>query len=120
MVNCNIPTPHESTPISLSRVHDLDFLKSEASRLGIFPSRNNIRRVRRAYDIVENHTIRKIESIDVARIYEVGSQSRDLLHLVVANGYRRCTCEDARRRAPNSPGASIPSPSKSMRNGWRI
>ena len=99
MIDYSMPTPHESTPISLSRVHDLDFLKSEASRLGIFPSRNNIRRVRRAYDIVENHTIRKIESIDVARIYEVDSQSRDLVHLVVANGDRLCTCEDARRRS---------------------
>ena len=99
MTNCNIPALHESTPISPPRVYDLDFLKSEASRLGILPSRNNIRRVRRAYDIVENHTIRKIETAGAVRIYEVDSQSRDLLHLVVANGDRRCTCEDARRRS---------------------
>ena len=99
MPDYTIPALHESTPISPARVYDLDFLKSEASRLDIFPSRNNVRRVRRAYGIVDNHTIRKIESAGTVRVYEVDSQTRDLVHLIVANGDCRCTCEDARRRS---------------------
>ena len=100
MQHYSIPTLHESTPIfSPSKVYDLDFLKSEAAHLGILPSRANIRRIRRAHDIVENHRIRKIESAGTVRVYEVDSQTRDLVHLIVANGDLRCTCEDARRRA---------------------
>ena len=100
MIDYSIPTLHESTPIfhNPPRVFDLDFLKSEAVRLGILPTRDNIRRVRRAYDIVENHHIHKIDQFGTVRIYEVDSQSRDLVHLIVANGDRSCTCEDARRR----------------------
>ena len=101
MIDYSISTLHESTPIfpNPPRVYDLDFLKSEAVRLGILPSRENIRRARRAYDIVENHQIRKIDQFGTVRIYKVDSQSRDLVHLVVANGDCRCTCEDARRRS---------------------
>ena len=77
MIDYSISTLHESTPICPNppRVFDLDFLKSEAVRLGILPTRDNIRRVRRAYDIVDNHRIRKIESTGASRIYEVDSQT---------------------------------------------
>lgn len=102
MQHYSIPTLHESTPIlspSPSKVYDLDFLKSEAAHLNIRPNRANIRRVRRALDIVENHNIREIESAGTVRVYEVDSQTRDLVHLIVVNGDSRCSCEDARRRS---------------------
>ena len=107
-MNYNIPTLHESTPIyplpTDVSVYDVQTLISECVSLQIVPSHANIRRVRRALDIVDNHRIRKIETAGTARIYEVGSQSRDLLHLVVANGDCRCSCEDARRRRPDFTG----------------
>ena len=102
MLNYSIPTLHESTPIyplpTDVSVYDVQTLTSECVSLQIVPTRANIRRVRRALDIVDNHRIRKIETAGVARIYEVDSQTRDLVHLVVANGDCRCSCEDARRR----------------------
>ena len=98
MTDYSIPTLHESTPnYPLPKtVYDLDMLKSECVVLSIIPSRPNIRRIRRAFDLVDNHRIRKIDTAGHVRIYEVGSQTRDLVHLVVANGDNRCTCEDAR------------------------
>ena len=102
MIDYSIPTLHESTPIyplpTEGSVYDIQTLKSECVSLQIVPTRANIRRVRRSLDIVDNHRIRKIETAGTTRIYEVNSQSRDLVHLVVANGDRRCSCEDARRR----------------------
>ena len=108
MIDYNIPTLNESTPIypipTDVSVYDVQTLTSECVSLQIVPSHANIRRVRRALDIVDNHRIRKIETAGTVRIYEVGSQSRDLLHLVVANGDCRCSCEDARRRLPDFTG----------------
>ena len=108
MIDYSIPTLHESTPIyplpTEGSVYDVQTLKSECLSLQIVPTRANIRRARRALDIVDNHRIRKIETAGTTRIYEVDSQSRDLVHLVVANGDLRCTCEDARRRRPDFTG----------------
>ena len=117
MIHYSIPTLHESTliyplPTDVS-VHDIQTLTSECVSLQIVPTRANIRRVRRALDIVDNHRIRKIETAGTTRlsprgvtvrIYEVNSQTRDLVHLVVANGDCRCSCEDARRRRPDFTG----------------
>ena len=101
-MNYNIPTLNESTPIfpnpTEGSVYDVQTLISECVSLQILPTRANVRRVRRALDIVDNHRIRKIETAGATRLYEVNSQSRDLVHLVVANGDCRCSCEDARRR----------------------
>ena len=103
MLNYTTPTLHESTPNyplpKKGTVYDVETLKSECVALSIVPSRPNIRRVRRAFDLVDNHHVRNIDTAGHVRIYEVGSQTRDLVHLVVANGDCRCTCEDARRRA---------------------
>ena len=49
-MNSNTSTPMVSIP---SGVYDLESLKSECCLLGIPPSRPNIRRVRKALDIVE-------------------------------------------------------------------
>ena len=101
------PVLHESSPVYLlpkeGGVYDLEFLRAEARCLNITPTRPNIRRIRRAFDLVENHNIRQIDQFGHVRIYEVGSQTRDLVHLVVANGDNRCTCEDARKH-PNFTG----------------
>ena len=111
MIDYSISTLNESTPIyplpTDVSVYDIQTLTSECVSLQIVPTRANIRRVRRALDIVDNHRIRKIETAGTTRlsprgvtvrIYEVDSQTRDLVHLVVANGDCRCSCEDARRR----------------------
>ena len=100
-MNSNILNPPVSTPIT--GVYDLESLQAEARHLNINPTRPNIRRVRRAFDLVENHRVRRIDRFGDVRVYEVGSQTRDLVHLVVANGDNRCTCEDARRH-PNFSG----------------
>lgn len=96
------PALHESSPIYLlpkeGGVYDLEFLRAEAQRLNITPTRPNIRRIRRAYDIVENDKVRQIGQFGHVRIYEVNSQTRDRVHLVVVNKVTGCTCEDARRR----------------------
>ena len=95
-MDSTILTPPVSTPIPTG-VYDLESLQAEARHLNINPTRPNIRRVRRAFDLVENHRVRLIDRFGKVRIYEVGSQTRELVHLVVANGDNRCTCEDARR-----------------------
>ena len=97
-MNSTIVTPPMSTPIPTG-VYDLETLQAEARHLNITPTRPNIRRIRRAFDIVENHNVRLIDRCGHIRIYEVSSQTRDLIHLVVANGDYRCTCEDARKSA---------------------
>ena len=97
-MNSTIITPPVSTPI-LTGVYDLETLRAEARHLNITPTRPNIRRIRRAFDLVENHRVRLADRFGHVRIYEVSSQTRDLVHLVVANGDNRCTCEDARRRS---------------------
>ena len=48
-------------------------------------------------DLVENHSVRLVDRFGKVSIYEVSSQTRDLVHLIVANGSRQCTCEDARK-----------------------
>ena len=96
-MNDSIFTPPVSTPISTG-VYDLDTLQSECRFLGIPATRPNVRRVRRAFHLVENHRVRLVDRFGKIRIYEVDSQMRDLVHLVVANGDNRCTCEDARKR----------------------
>ena len=95
-MNSNILNPPVSTPIT--GVYDLESLQAEARHLNINPTRPNIRRLRRAFDIVDNHRIRLIDRFGDVRIYEVDSQTRDLVHLVVVNADHQCTCEDARKR----------------------
>lgn len=95
-MNSTILNPPVSTPISTG-TYDLEFLQAEARHLNITPTRPNIRRIRRAFDLVENHKVRRTDRCGHIRIYEVRSQTRDLVHLVVANGDNRCTCEDARK-----------------------
>ena len=97
-MNSTILTPLVSTPIPTAAI-DLEILRAEARHLNLIPIFPNIRRVRRALDIVENHRVRLVDRFGKVRIYEVSSQTRDLVHLVIANGDNRCTCEDARRRA---------------------
>ena len=94
-VDCSTLTPPTSS--QTTRVYDLDTLKAEAQYLGIPPTRPNIRRIRRALDIVDNDKVRLLDTIVDVRIYEVRSQTRPLVHLVVANDDNRCTCEDARK-----------------------
>ena len=96
-MNSTILTPLVSIPIP-TRVYDLDTLQAECQSLGIPATRPNVRRVRRALDLVENHRVRLLDRFGTIRIYAVGSQTRNLVHLVVANGDNRCTCEDARKR----------------------
>ena len=96
-MNYSILNPPVSTPIPTG-VYDLETLRAEARHLNITPTRPNIRRIRRAFDLVENHRVRLADRFGHVRIYEVGSQTRDLVHLVVVNGDNRCTCEDARKR----------------------
>ena len=96
-MDSTIVTPPVSTPIPTG-VYDLESLQAEARHLNINPSRPNIRRIRRAFDLVENHRIRLTDRFGDVRVYEVNSQTRDLVHLVVVDADNRCTCEDARRR----------------------
>ena len=96
-MNSTILTLPVSIPIP-TRVYDLETLQAEARHLNLTPIRPNIRRVRRALDIAENHRVRLLDRFGKTRIYQVDSQTRDLVHLVVANGDNRCTCEDARKR----------------------
>ena len=95
-MNDSIFTPPVSTLISTG-VYDLDTLQSECRSLGIPATRPNVRRVRRAFHLVENHSVRLVDRFGKVSIYEVSSQTRDLVHLIVANGFRQCTCEDARK-----------------------
>ena len=109
MLNCSTAHPPMSSlnvaPVlsEQAKVYDLDFLRSEARHLSIIPTYPNIARIRRAFDLVENHRVRLTDRFGDVRVYEVHSQSRDRVHLVVANGDNRCTCEDARRH-PNFSG----------------
>ena len=96
-MNSTILTPLASTPIPTAAI-DLEILRAEARHLNLIPIFPNIRRVRRALDFVENHRVRLLDRFGKTRIYQVDSQTRDLVHLVVANGDNRCTCEDARKR----------------------
>ena len=96
-MDSTIITPPVSTPIPTG-VYDLESLQAEARYFGIIPTRPNIRRIRRAFDLVENHRIRLTDRFGDVRVYEVNSQTRDLVHLVVVDADNRCTCEDARRR----------------------
>lgn len=96
-MDSTIVTPPVSTPIPTG-VYDLESLQAEARHFGITPTRPNIRRLRRAFDLADNHRIHLIDRCADIRVYEVGSQTRDLVHLVVVNADNRCTCEDARRR----------------------
>ena len=80
------------------KIFDLDTLKAEAQSLGITPTRPNIRRIRRAFDLIEKGHITHTANLEGARLYEVKSQTRNShVHLVVSNEITQCTCEDARR-----------------------
>ena len=87
-----------STP-AVSRVIDIDALKSEARALDLPLDRPTLRRVRRAINILEApNAINLLISASDARVYEVGSQCVEgKKHLVVSNGQVKCTCADARQ-----------------------
>ena len=96
-MNGNILNPPVSTPIPTG-VYDLESLQVEARHLNINPTYPNIRRLRRAFDIADNHRIRLFDRFGDVRIYEVDSQTRNLVHFVVVDAEVQCTCEDARKR----------------------
>lgn len=87
--------------INLPTVYDIDVLKAEAKKLEIQPTRPNLRRIRRAFDLLEKGNALLVGLINKeARFYVIKSQSRkDRTHLAVANGIVQCTCEDARKFA---------------------
>ena len=96
----HITIPTSPSRLNLPRVYDLDTLKDVAAELNIKPTRPNIRRIRRAYDILEKGTLHFVGIIEgKARLYECQSDSRPAphLHLLVSNGVTLCSCEDARR-----------------------
>lgn len=81
-----------------SRVYDLDSLKSVARQFHITPTRPNIRRIRRAFDLLQKGNLNFVGKIEDARLYECQSQSRPtVLHLLVSSRIVECTCEDARK-----------------------
>ena len=72
-MNSNTSTPMVSIP---SGVYDLESLKSECCLLGIPPSRPNIRRVRKALDIVDApDAITNVANFADSGLYLVRSQT---------------------------------------------
>jgi len=94
-MNSNTSAPTVSIPTG---VYDLEFLKKECSLLGIPPSRNNIRRVRKALDIVDApDAITNVANFSDNRLYLVKSQSRaDFSYYVQSSSETvQCTCPDS-------------------------
>lgn len=99
-----IPQAPASSQINFAapKVYDIENLRDEARTLGISPTRPNIRRIRRALDLLEKDSVRLLGKEGHARIYEAHSQNRqNHIHLVVAADKTRCTCEDARYNPNN-------------------
>ena len=87
------------TSVSIpSGVYDLDSLKSECQALEIPPSRPNIRRVRKALDIVDApDAITNVANFADSRLYLVRSQTRaDSSYYVQSTDETvECTCPDS-------------------------
>ena len=95
IMNSNTSTPMVSIP---SGVYDLESLKSECCLLGIPPSRPNIRRVRKALDIVDApDAITNVANFADRRLYLVRSQTRaDSSYYVQSTDSQvECTCPDS-------------------------
>jgi hypothetical protein len=77
---------------------DLDDARAKAVELGITPSRENIRRVVRAHDLINReHVQLSLEHGDV-KVYHVQSQNTDDVYTVLRNGSLPiCNCPDDTR-----------------------
>ena len=98
----NSTAPAVPSSKNLPRVYDVDTLKSVARQLQISPNRPNIRRIRRAFDILEKGSLNFVGIFEgKARLYKCESQTRPAPHphLLISNGIVQCTCEDARKFA---------------------
>ena len=89
---CQKPTiagQHNSTVI------DVDVLKQECKHLGLPPSRGNIRRVRRAFDLFQSGYARLQADFGDEQIWLVMSQNDPgEVYTVRRNGDIQCTCPD--------------------------
>lgn len=89
-------------------VHDVDSLKNYAKDFGVTPSRSNIGRVRRGFDLYENGAVQKIGHFGDERIYLVASQNLEgKAYTVRSNGHVECTCPDEGRSEACKHGVSV-------------
>ena len=94
-MNCITTDTDVSIPTG---VHDLESVKKECRLLGIPPSRPNIRRVRKALDIVDApDAITNVANFADSRLYLVKSQTRaDSSYYVQSTDSQvECTCPDS-------------------------
>lgn len=79
-------------------VMDLDDARAKAVELGITPSRENIRRVVRAHDLVKREHVQLSLEHGNARVFHVKSQHSDDVYTVLRNGSSPiCNCPDDTR-----------------------
>ena len=85
------------------QVFSVEELHAEAVRLELPPSRPNIRRVRRAFDLAQTGAVSFLHHSDEGRIYSVRSQTSDETYTVVVPSVDLalspsdclCTCPDS-------------------------
>ena len=88
--------PPASRGVAPTGVYDIDKLRSQSRAIGISPKRSNLRRCRRALDLLNYGSVTFDHSDRNLDFYWVNSQTYpDTVYRVRKNGHLECNCPDA-------------------------
>ena len=95
-MNNNTTTPPVSREVAPAGVYDTDKLRIQCRAIGVIPKRSNIRRCRRALDLLNHGSVTFDHSDQGFDFYGVNSQTYpDTVYRVRKNGRLECNCPDA-------------------------
>ena len=88
--------PPKSSKVAPAGVYDTDELRIQCRSIGVTPKRSNIRRCRRALDLLNHGSVTFDYSDQDLNFYWVNSQTYpDTVYRVCKNGHLECDCPDA-------------------------
>ena len=88
--------PPKSRKVAPAGVYDTDELRIQCRAIGVTPKRSNIRRCRRALDLLNHGSVTFDYSDQDLNFYWVNSQTYpDTVYRVCKNGHLECDCPDA-------------------------
>ena len=95
-MNGNMNRPPVSREVAPAGVYDTDKLRLLCREIGVIPNRRNLRRFRRALDLLNHGSVTFDYSDQDFDFYWVNSQTYpDTVYRVRKNGHLECNCPDA-------------------------
>ena len=95
-MNSNTNPPPVSRDVAPAGVYEIDKLRIQCRAIGVIPKRSNVRRCRRALDLLHHGSVTFDYSDQDFDFYWVNSQTYpDTVYRVRKNGHLECDCPDA-------------------------